>query len=785
MLKLKDRISILKNATTDANVVNIATMAAESCKSSEVINSIIAESLIKDLEPFAADDAVKKFISRETRLCAINNLGIKDLVKKITESELIQNQSVKYALNSFVGYLQHNPEYFLAKPFMEQFKNISWHKDVKEGFAKIEENLKKYEDDINLCSFIHEFKLSTGDYLSNFFINEFDTYFIERDEYSKKKLLEKIQPYLHDTMLNGLNKFLRESMGTFQACSDNVADINNIYSPVIIKENEEIFYSSGRFIKKSNNKLFQLTEREIKDLPQAFIMMAEFVNRPNVKVSEDAITIYTSDKKVKIMKEGNNTILILNDKQIAPQAFSRFFMNEGIFRPSDNDILANCMNLFENYDNIYEIDYGKRISSKIYENQWVDVFKIGKTVAVNKVDGFNKTNDFISGINALQTKNLVYEHIGFDMSKSFRDLLPEEQTKVDNYKKEIVEIDEAIQFLTSKRDAVLNETNASPILRNDKNIINLISVVNDELVALKEKKLIIKNTIAQFETVNIGFAKDEYVSENHENEIDEFWKDSSNKNKIVYFAQVDDSEGINGKYIVGSQSYKDYKDSRYWEILDTNLSRDAAIKTAKDLAKNTKGGLYFETDDVKESVSDLSEESMHKETEEAKKELKESEEKKNDNDPDGVDKLNKKDINAAQNREKEHPSNENELQPGDKIKMKNGKIGIVNSVNNANGGVVVNMEDGKSVAVPKQYLNELEIIEKKTKESNPEVKTTDGTQSVQIEENSSEWIDGEMDGKKIKVLALDYTSKGDDEDVTVKVNNKEETVKKSLVKVKL
>lgn len=761
MLKLKNRISLLKETTTNEDVVKLSNIAMDSCKSSEPLNNIVAEALVKDLEPFIDDIATKKFIIREKRLIAINNLGVKDLIGKIMESELIHNQSIKYNINSFAQHLDTTSEYFLAKPFMEQFQNISWHKDVKEGFAKINENLKKYEDDIALCSFIHEFNFSAGEYLSKFFMNEFDMYFTERDEYTKKQLLEKIQPYLHDNMLRSLNEFLRSSSNDFQAYSDNVAEVKNIYSPVIVKENSEIFYSSGRFLKKTKNKLSELTEKEIKDLPQSFMMMAEFVNRPNVKVSDNDVTVYTSDKKVKIMKEGANTIIVLNDKQLAPQAFSRFFMNEGIFRPSDNDILANCMNLYENFDNLYEIDYGKRISSKIYENQWVDVFKLDKNVAVSKIDGFNKTNHFYSEMNATQTRNLVLEHIGFDISKSFRDLLPEEQLKVDSYNKDIVEIDESIEFLTNKKNDIVTEINESAILRNDKRINDIISAIDDELVSLKEKKLIIKNILSQFETINIGFKPEDYINE--ETAVDKFWKDKTNKDKTLFFAQEDEG----GKFLVGSQNLENYKDNQYWEIEDTNLSPDAAIKIAKDLADKDPNGIYFETEDVKYFI-------------------KESEDK----DPDGVDKLNKKEENIEQKRKDEHPSSENELQPGDKIRMKNGKIGIVNVVNDANSEIVINMEDGKTVAVPKQYLSELEIIEKKSKETNPQIKFSDGTQSVQIEEaKDTDWIDGEIDDKgkvkKIKVLALDYTSKGDNENITVKIDNKEQKIKKNLITVNL
>jgi hypothetical protein len=825
--------------------------------------------------------------------------------------------------------------------------------------------LKKYEDDINLCSFIHEFSLSTGEYLTKAFISEFDAYFTDRDEYSRKKLIEKIQPYLHDQMLRGLNEFLKNSSNDFQAISDNVADIQNIYSPVIIKENEEIFYASGKFFRKVGDTLNVIDEKEVRTFPESFLKLADFINRPNVTVKNEEVNIYTSDKKVKILKEGANTIIVLNDKQVSFDAFTRFFMNEGIFRTTDNDILANAVNVFENFDNIYEIDYGKRIASKINEHQWIDVFRLGKNVVVSKVDSFNKTNEFFANLNATQTRNLVFEHIGYDMSKSFRDLLPEEQSRLDAYNKDIVELDEAMTYLTEKREAVVNEANGNPYLRENKKVAELIEAIDSELVTLKEKKLTIKNIVSQFETVKIGFKPEEYVTE--ATEVDKYWKDSKNSKKVLYFAQADDFDPKGkGTFIVGSQSLSEYKDNMYWNVEETGLSKDAAILRAQTLAKENTNGEYFETEDIYEHVEPIVAETSHpqkfekgasveaeignstckctvedyktkeeiyilkdkdgkthevsfdkvgsvKESEdtdelligegikvknvgEAKSLCKsngikvtsskytngnageistdddnnalsvlrsygmsnESAEPKSD-DPDGVNKLENGDDNAKADRDKKHPSNENELQPGDKIQMKNEKFGIVNSINGATGETIVNMEDGKTVAVPKQFLSELKIITKKSEETNPEVKISDGAQTVQIEESKeteyakelsnitaepksmskkdfkeyiddytknpddykidlssaygkallwakdnidkafllitknesvieeskeSDWVEGEShDGKKIKVFALDYTSKSDDDEIKIKdEHGKESKMKKKDIK---
>jgi len=1002
---LKDRIIALKESTTNSDVVLMTSIAANSCKSSEYLNTMIAESLITDLANID-DTAAKKFVIREQRMLAITNLGLKELIRKIAESELMFNQQTKYAINAYMQHLERTPEYALVEGMLEQLSSLSWHKDVSEGISKIRENVEKYKEDIYLCNFINEFKQSTGDYLVKFFEAEYDNYFINRDETAKKTLLEKIAPYLYDNKMKGLNDFLRENAAGLQAYSDNVAEIKEIHSPVIMNESDEVFYASGRFMKKTGNKVIGLTEAEITALPKSFIMLAEFVNRPNVKVSSNAVTVYTTDKKVEVLKENEVTVIKLNDKTMPIQHFTKFFMNEGIFRNTDNDILANCLNLFEHFDSIYEIDYGKRIISKVNEGNWIDVFKIGNNVSAIRIDNHNRINEFYSPLNAMQTKVLVQEHVGFDISKSLRDLLPDEEAKINQYKQEIANIDEAVATLTEKKNAIITEVNESALLKNDERVSELLKAIDGEVEKLKESKMTFGNIIDQLQTVSIGFTDKDFVAEAawDDKDISRFWKDSKNADKVMYFAQRDGGEDNDpSAFLVGKQTLSDYNDNQFWEPLDYFTGKKAgkdAIQFAKSEAKKDPNGIYVETDDSEfvehggtfESVGvneanvtvdvdwcdmdddetqevqaelkkygikikqdhkkeqawltgpkdklrkyleeihyagDVEEvEELHPELYEGKvveaKDFTTKEEymaylKKNlkgksnlqkekfmdklghlnakfdltaddyrsfnegkvveakmekiqlnkyskeqqnfirqhlsldknikdiyvvtqkpkdlgdelegkrvidkleltpfkgvnsnivrankegdiethawylmdadaiieGKDPDGNDKFEKS--NIKKESEDTKPAADNEIGVGDKIRMKNGKLGVVTSVDETDGKIIANMEDGKNVEVPKQHLKELEIIEKKSKENKPEVKTTDGAQSVHVKEAADEWVDGTTDvlGKRnapIKVHALEYTTNGENDMITITYKGKETKLPKKDINVKL
>jgi hypothetical protein len=103
--------------------------------------------------------------------------------------------------------------------------------------------------------------------------------------------------------------------------------------------------------------------------------------------------------------------------------------------------------------------------------------------------------------------------------------------------------------------------------------------------------------------------------------------------------------------------------------------------------------------------------------------------------------------------------------------------------------VIAVMEDGKTVEIPIERAAEVEIIKTST-DAVPGAEDPDGVQRLDGAEKSAvlkeEFITGEYlkTGEEIEVDALEYTSKGDKEDITIILNGKKQKVKKAFVEVK-
>ncbi|MCK9575595.1 MAG: hypothetical protein WC979_01190 [Candidatus Pacearchaeota archaeon] len=757
MLNLKDRIALLKKRTSSTEAIELSNAALEACKSNGFMDSVIAETLVKDLANID-DKEVATFIMRENRIIEISNLGVRESHNRLMNSDLMHYPTIKPLIESMAQTIKSLPEYVTAQRYVDSLKQYSWNLELKADIAKISESIEKYKEDIQLANFMYEFKNSSGSYLSKMFEQELDTYFVERTAETRKAVIEKINPYLFDASMKHLHGILILSEGGLQIEANGQVSIEKIYSPVLINEKSEIFFASGRFLVKENDKIKSLTEAEIKTLPQDFVSIAFFLSQPNVRVFENKISVSTpsGNKNVDIIIEGENTKIVLNGKELPYQTFTKYFMNEGIFRQNENEILKQIAVLYENIGNVYEIDYGKRLVSKTMKGQWADVYKTEKSICLIKVNESQKSNEFITNVNGIQTKQLILEHLRFDISESLKDLIPAETEKLKNLEVEKGELMEAIQLLSDKKASVIAQTQSNPILRENAEVKELLSAIDTEINSLKEHENAVHNKINSLTKVNTLFNDEDFEQAD---DVATFWTNESNKNATIYFAQ----EGDNKKFFIGKQTLSDYKSNDY-TIVEENLDAASAITKAKSL------GEYFETDDAKAFEA---------------------------NDPDGVNKLDKK--NTAMTVSDDIKKGEditNPLESGDQVKLKNGMIGIVQG-NDTNNNTIVAMNDGKSVSIPQQFLHEVEILKKKSNENNPEIKLTgqDGSQSVQIQENNEEgFVKGQMLSSKgeelegdlgdILVKAIDYTSKGDNDKIEIRVGeglkHKSYTLKKFI-----
>ena len=645
MIKLKERIKILRESTDSLNTKQITDETLEKYNSNSISNAFLFEfenflitELVKKLKD-EKDPETKKFLIREKRNLAINNLGIKTAIKEISESDFSKQPTVGYMiknLNNLVNY----PEYLIVERFLHTIQPLMWNDLVKKHAEIITSAVKENQEDINLQNSIKLIEDSANDFLMKSFESELDDYIVNRTQPTRTKLIESLEKFKFDYNVQNLLNFLKESNDSFEVFdSQKNLSVNSIYSPVLVEDNKTIFYTGNTFFVKDENKISIMNIEEMKALPVDFVNMCHFLSHDNVKVQENLVTIFSRDKKVEVFLEEEQAKVKVNDDEVTLESFNKIFMNAGIFHRDEANMMNDVYKLTENFDSIFDIDFGKQISSSVIDGHFVNVFNLGENLFVHKVDNRNRINEF-KQTSAIETRELVKEFLNFDITESFKSLLTIEEAKVkqlDNNKKELLEAIEYLDVQKVKMEVVLNDEEI--LVENNTIITDLI----EELVLEIEK------------------LKQEY-------------------NKI-----------------------------------DQNIKNSLEVK-----------------EEVKEEV------------------------------------------------------NEN-LATGDKVKLKNGAIGSVVSVNETDKEAIVLMEDGNTISIPFEKFDEVEIIDKAAVADSEEElrqKSSEAGKSEELEEAKVDYVDAEIKktGEKVKMDALDYTSKGKREMVGVITEDgkKKEVVKNDL-----
>jgi hypothetical protein len=256
-----------------------------------------------------------------------------------------------------------------------------------------------------------------------------------------------------------------------------------------------------------------------------------------------------------------------------------------------------------------EIDFGKKIVSKVYEGVEANVFRFGQKVYVHKVNPAMKKNELFEG-NGTQAVNIVKEFLGFDISESMTDILENEDRVLSIMKNDKEAIKKNLSIVENEMNKIAKAIQSNPSLTESQEIKEAQSMLQKESESLKSKWNQINVEIERFEK----YAKK--VSTVNENEgyqinTDVKVKRNGEKGKVV---------GVNGNSKTYTVMFENGRTGEYFfnDVLDisdeiqnielqpvsdlgeeiesveaegpeTNEALDADMNLAEAPAKNTKG----------------------------------------------------------------------------------------------------------------------------------------------------------------------------------------------------
>jgi hypothetical protein len=462
----------------------------------------ISEGLIASLEGINENDIVR-FVNTERRIVGMYDLGVRSSLKKIKESELAKHPTALYVLEK-LSKIEHLPEWMIAEQVVESLRAFTWEPTVKKALDEIGTNAGKFSEDIKIYKAVHEAKSkSSSAFLLSGVDKQINDYLNFRTPSNRVALMEALSKYLHDGGIRGLYNVISETERSFQLKATGAdAIVKKVYSPVIITENDEIFAAHGVSYVKNGNKMRRLTEEETAKLPSYFTFISSFLSQSNVEFNENHIKVFSRDKKVELIEESEGLGIYVNNKKVSKDDFHKIYLNSGIFRMEEKEVIGAISQLIEHWDSIFELDFMKSIYPKGMPHRRADVFKLNENTFIYTVDGIMNEAKFYPNCNASQSKNLIMEFASYDLGLTYKDVLAEEERKLAELQENVAEYMAAINYLEEKKSA-LDSIDDKEIRESDE-VKELLVAIQEEIDSVREEYYAKKNQISSLVTVSEG-----------------------------------------------------------------------------------------------------------------------------------------------------------------------------------------------------------------------------------------------------------------------------------------
>jgi len=412
--------------------------------------------LFEGLEKYSNDKLISEWLSNQKRLYAIKHLGIRSAVNSLMEKEGKINPTLTGVLEIFKEKLEQDvPEVLLYEAFISAMSGYSHLPAVHTELSAVGERVSKYKNDIDISKIIATMKDTRSNYLIPLIEDVVDNYLTDKTEQSKHILKETLIKFSYDPFVRDLLNIVMLDASQLQLEYANAAcDIEEkIFSPILyLGESEVLFNVKGTYYVKKGNYISKLGKDAVAKLDPQFKTLCESLNLPNVEVTKKDITVYMGEDMAVL----NETETLINGK-----SFTKDQINESMTAAAwaGNVDLYQFVNVLrDNFDEIAEIDFVKRVYLKENVNYAADVFKLRDNIYITTYDPINNKTTFYRNINPIQAEKIMMEHMRFDVSKTFRDILPNKDKVLAEINETKKEYTDYIQSLEEKIVQFSNES---------------------------------------------------------------------------------------------------------------------------------------------------------------------------------------------------------------------------------------------------------------------------------------------------------------------------------------
>jgi hypothetical protein len=499
-----------KNINPEINRLNMETSknAADSLREWAGLGaskSPVASSFLNGATSQMLKESQMPDVSTTPKNNVVFSFGLVNTVSALKNSSMGDLPAGKILLEKYEHLLLGKgiSEAFIIEGLLNDLRSFSWENSVApvlENLTNIFENRRR---EIEVVKAYESIKNAPGRELFSDATSQMKTWLLAENK-SSDTLVHGLKSFGFNPLVRNLVSFLslyeNDNSSKFHLGFDNnVCNIDNLYSPITVNENETLFYSSGKFL-KIDHESGVLQECNMDEVPEELADKAQIVSDRDVKIDNNKISLNIGNNKVEIIFTNESKEIYFDGKRInesdLPVAVS---VSTNNLLESSNHKINKAVFIAKNAEDIVDIDFGKKIKSKVYENVEVNIFKTESGIYVQTVNPAMRLNKIYEA-NATQAITIVKDFIKYDISESLTEFLEGEQaflSVMKNDKNEIIKNVEVLENQLRKLDIAKKE---NPLLAKSDELMALEEGIHDEISSLQDRWNQINLEISRFES---------------------------------------------------------------------------------------------------------------------------------------------------------------------------------------------------------------------------------------------------------------------------------------------
>jgi len=403
------------------------------------IERVALENLFEGLSKYPKDKLISEWLKNEQRLYSIKNIGVRKTINALKEKEAKEDQALSAVLEHFEEKVNTLPEVLIYEEFISALAGeYNWVPGVATQLDALSQRVSNYKNDIDISKIIETMKATKSNYLLPLIEDVVNNYLSNKTEQTKSHLKETLVKFSYDPFVKDLINIVMVDAKDLQLeYANSGVDIEKVFSPLLyLGENEVAFNVKGTFYIKKGNNINRVKRSDVEKLDENFRAVCEAVNVPNVELNKKEITVYVDNDKA-VINEDTVTVNthVMNEEDFKSAAeVSKWTGNAHFFMLTEI--------LRANFNEIVEVDFVKRVHLKEDESHAADIMKLRNNIYITTYDPINNKSTFFRNINPIQAEKVMMEHMRFDVSNTFADILPNKEkilAQIEETKKSYIE----------------------------------------------------------------------------------------------------------------------------------------------------------------------------------------------------------------------------------------------------------------------------------------------------------------------------------------------------------